>query len=387
MKITVSTPVPLICGLILGFLPLALCSNNLQKIDAPATSETDSIDRINRLQTKTLPEAVYRIEKKSTSKKTVFDDLLARAENGVLEITLTTDLQKLMHNDAHTDYQPAFLTDAAGQTEYRLKVKPRGKFRRKVCDFPPLKLNFSKDRLEDAGLEGKYDKLKLVTHCTDKKLNAKDNVLREYLVYKMYNELTDNSYRVLLVKIKYVDLHNSVRPVRRYGILIEDTDEMANRLNGEECECHGLSDDLIARAPANLTAMFQYMVGNEDWDVPGLRNVKAVKLHTGSDFYNLIVPYDFDFSGVVNAEYAIPDPNLQHSTLQQRHFFGKFDTEEDFALMSGHFMNKSRDIIGLVRNFKLLPLSSRLEIANYLNEFFLTLEDEAAAKEVFLRGL
>lgn len=385
MKIITLNPVPILtCVLILGFLPLALSNSNLQKISGQATSEQDSTQHLTSpTLTQKLPESVYRIDTANKSYRSVFDDFLAHAEDDIFEFTLTTDLQKLLLNDPQADYQPAYLKDRNETFEHRLKVKPRGKFRRRICDFPPLKLNFSKDRLNEAGLHGDFDKLKLVTHCVDEKGDGKDNVLREYLTYQMYNTLTDNSYRVLLVKIKYVDLHNSMRPITRYGFLIEDTDEMAARLNGSECECHGLSEGKIAYAPANLTAMFQYMIGNEDWDIPGLRNVKAVKLNTGSENDNLIVPYDFDFSGVVNAEYAVPDPDLHHSTVQQRHFFGRFASRKDFDLMSAHFMENRQKLIDLVRKFKLLRLESRLEIINYLNGFFLILEEEHAAFEVF----
>src|SRR5690606_9238581 len=82
-----------------------------------------------------------------------------------------------------------------------------------------------------------HNKLKLVTHCLDDKNDGQENLLKEYLAYKLYNELTDQSYRVQLIRINYVDTKGKVSKIRRYGIIIEDTDEMAERLGGEECDC------------------------------------------------------------------------------------------------------------------------------------------------------
>lgn len=381
MKITTQKKLITI-ALILGFSQLALSSNNLQKT-AEQEIPSDSI----RLDSGNLPTSVYQIENTAQKQNSVFDEM-AMSSDDVLELTLTTDLQNLIANKNTDEYQVAFIEmeDAEGNIiNHKLKVKSRGKFRRRTCDFPPLKLNFSKKELINRGLHPDFDKLKLVTHCMGSKAEAKDDVLREYLTYQIYNKLTDNSFRTKIVKIKYVDLHNSSKPMVRYGFLIEDKDEMAMRLNGEICDCHGLKTEMISQTPHNLTAMFQYMIGNEDWNSSMLRNVKAVQLFTGGTRNNIIVPYDFDFSGVVNAAYGIPNPDLKHVTMKQRHFFGEFTDRNDFEMMSDHFLNKKKEILDSVKDFKLLNLLSRLEIEAYLQEFFSILEDERKAESVFFK--
>lgn len=318
--------------------------------------------------------------------RSIFDKFSEAAADEVLEITLTTDVQTLAKVDGKPEYQPAFIaghTAGGKKFEYQLKVKPRGKYRRKVCDFPPLKLNFSKKDLAQENLTPDFDKLKLVTHCTDNRAMAKDNVLREYLTYKMYNLLTPNSFRVQLVRITYVDLHNGNRPFTRYGFLIEDTDEMATRINGTECDCHGLSARTTARAPRQLMTMFQYMIGNEDWNIAGLRNMKAVQLLTGGEADNILVPYDFDFAGTVNAEYAVPSSDLQHRSVLQRHFAEPFVAESDFAETAAHFFARKDDLFALVKDFKELRYINRIEMQEYLREFFLILEDEEKSRAAF----
>jgi len=375
-------PLLLIVALMLGFSQLALSSNNSLTI-----TKQEVLGDSTKLNSRKLAPSAYQIKNTVQKQKSIFDQMTL-SSNEVLEFTLTTDLQNLITNKNTDEYQPAFIevTDAnKNMVKHQLKVKPRGKYRRRICNFPPLKLNFSKKELINQGLNPEFDKLKLVTHCTDKKVDAKDNVLREYLTYQIYNKLTDNSFRTQLVKIKYVDLHNSSEVLTRYGFLIEDKDEMAMRLNGEICDCHGIKEDMISQVPHNLMAMFQYMIGNEDWSASMLRNIKAVQLFTGGMRDNIVVPYDFDFSGLVDAPYAIPDLDLKHKTVKQRHFLGDFKDENTLEAMSNHFLAKKKDILQTVKAFKLLSLNSRLEIDIYLKEFFSILENEALANTVFLK--
>jgi len=381
MKITTQI-LSLTIALMLGFSQLALSNSN-----SPTIAKQEMLGDSTKLISKNLPTSVYQIKKVTKQQNSVFDQLFLLSED-VLEFSLTTDLQNLIVNKATNEYQKAFIeiNDKSGNTiSHKLKVKPRGKYRRRICDFPPLKLNFSKSELIQKGLNPEFDKLKLVTHCTDNEADAKDNVLREYLTYQIYNKLTDNSFRTKLVKIKYVDLHNSSETIVRYGFLIEDTDEMAMRLNGEICDCHGIKSEMIARTPYNLSAMFQYMIGNEDWNSEMLRNVKAVKLFTGGTGNNIIVPYDFDFSGIVDAPYAIPDPDLRHYSVKQRHFFGEFADQNELEAMSNHFLSKKKEILRTVKEFKILSLNSRLEIDSYLKEFFYILKNKELTKSAFIK--
>ncbi len=381
---TITQILSLTLALILGFSQLGLSNNKSQK-----TAEQGMLGDSTKLISKRLPTSVYHIESGAKKQESVFDQML-NASGEVLEIKLTTDLQNIILNKKKDEYQVAYIEmkGANGNNiSHNLKVKPRGKYRRSICDFPPLKLNFAKDELVKQSLHPEFDKLKLVTHCsTGNKMEAKDNVLREYLTYQMYNKLTDNSFRVQLVKIEYVDLHNSSKPVTRYGFLIEDKDEMAMRINGEICNCHGLTPDMITKTPYNLMSMFQYMIGNEDWSAKMVRNVKAVQLFTGGMGNNILVPYDFDFSGVVNAPYAIPDIKLKHQTVKQRHFYGEFSDANDLKVMSNHFLSRKKEILKTVRSFKRLSADSRIEIEVYLKEFFLVLENEEQATDIFLNN-
>lgn len=302
--------------------------------------------------------------------RTIFDGLSFSAE--ALEVSIETDLASLIDNRKTEDYQKAVFSfeNASGTLEvHEIKVKPRGKFRRSVCDFPPVKLNFSKDRLLSSGYIAEYDKLKLVTHCLDDKFVSKENVAKEYLAYRLYNELTPKSYRAQLVKITYIDTKNRISRIKRYGFILEDTDEMAHRAGGKECEeCLNVPKEGLSLADENRMAVFQYMIGNADYSTPMMRNVKMVTPYMGSGI--IPVPYDFDFSGLVAPSYALPNSDYGLVSVKQRVFLGE---KVDAAILAGtleEFRNKRAAMQAIVNGFKLLSRQGREEVLQYLDTFY-----------------
>jgi hypothetical protein len=71
--------------------------------------------------------------------------------------------------------------------------------------------------------------LKLVSHCRDRDDDQQD-VLKEYLVYRTFNLLTEESSRVRLARVTYVDGEDNDDPVVRYAFFIEEAEAMAERL-------------------------------------------------------------------------------------------------------------------------------------------------------------
>ncbi|MEQ8706875.1 MAG: hypothetical protein RIC19_23285 [Phaeodactylibacter sp.] len=302
-------------------------------------------------------------------KQTIFDALHSPE---ILEVNIETDLSNLIDNRKKDEYQYAIFSfeNAAGELEqHDMKLKPRGKFRRNICDFPPIKLNFSKDRLMERNYIAEYDKLKLVTHCIDDKYASKENVAREYLAYRLYNLISDKSYRVQLVRINYIDSKDRVSRIKRYGFILEDTDEMAHRAGGKECEaCINVPANELSLNDEHTMAVFQYMIGNADYNTGMMRNVKMVRPYTGTGV--IPVPYDFDFAGFVNPSYAIPNSDYGLVSVKQRVFLGN---KVDSAVLSStlqHFLDQRSAMEETIDDFKLLDRQNRTEITRYLDTFF-----------------
>jgi hypothetical protein len=291
-------------------------------------------------------------------------------QQDIVEMTLTAEIDSLIETRKTKEYRAADISfkDGSGIVHnYQIRVKPRGKFRRRICDFPPLKIKFSKEQLEAAGLS-KHNDLKLVTHCMEDELYNENLLLREYLTYKLYNELSPNSFRTQLVKITYQDSHDKRNKQVRYGFLIEDVDELADRMGGKECDdCFGLTQEQINTSQENVVALFQYMIGNVDWNLDMHRNIKLIKKADGS---HIAVPYDFDYSVLVGAPYLRPNTDLQQTTAMERIFLGRTQESEKLNGTISYFKTKRKALLDIIRSFHYLNKQERFEIELYIESFF-----------------
>ena len=298
---------------------------------------------------------------------TIFETLM-REE--ALDITIETDLGELINNRRREDYQPAtmtYKTQDGVTVRHNIEVVPRGKFRRRICDFPPVKIKFSKKELTTAGLK-KHNNLKLATHCMEDKEAGNYNVFKEYLAYKLYNALTSNSFRVQLVRVTYVDATGQMSKVKRYGFLIEDDEELAERLGGNLCECLNADSDMMTAYDETMMSVYNYMIGNEDWSLSMVRNIKMIEQAGGARV--LPVAYDFDFSGLVNASYAVPSSDFGQRHIKDRDYLGFGTDTASLQIVLQHLREKKSVLYGIISDFKLLPAEQRLEMRDYLESFY-----------------
>ncbi|MCK5838642.1 MAG: hypothetical protein KAG99_02280, partial [Bacteroidales bacterium] len=212
-----------------------------------------------------------------------------------------------------------------------IDLKPRGNFRKSPehCGFPPLFIKFSKKQSKNTPFEG-LKKLKLVTHCNNSKKTYEQYVLKEYLVYRTYNVITDSGFHVRLARITYIDESGKSKNLTKYGFFIENDKQMAERLGGKIIKIKNIHQDRTNYKLVNLMAVFLYMVGNPDWSVSLLHNIKIVQ--TSPYGLPLAVPYDFDYCGVVNTSYAAPAEVLGIAAVTERIFRGFCRSEEEFQL-------------------------------------------------------
>ena len=301
----------------------------------------------------------------------------------VLSVTLKADFAAIDSSRRSDDKYKAELTfkDETGAVQtWNVNLKIRGKFRRLKCEMAPLKINFKKKELKAAGL-AKFDDMKLVTHCVSSKSAAKALLQKEYLAYKLYNELTEFSYRVQLLKINYVDVHTG-KKTKHWAFLIEDTAEFRHRIDATASveNYFNLSRDTFHDGLLKIAAVYQYMIGNSDWDIESGRNVKYI-IKNGKV---LPIPYDFDFSGLVDAPYAIPNPNFGITSVQNRIFLGFKNDVEKLKGTFAYFKTKRMDLINLVNQFYLLDEMNREKMIYYLDSFYTTLDEFRVGEKIDL---
>ncbi|MEM6805469.1 MAG: hypothetical protein AAF696_28990, partial [Bacteroidota bacterium] len=186
----------------------------------------------------------------------------------VLKIDLSFDFKELLKNKHKEEYVEAdFEANFAdgNQIAERIRIRARGNLRKSYCNFPPIKLNFKGKEKGSSKFLGQK-KLKLVTPCKGSKI-FQQYVYGEYLAYKMFNLVSDLSFRVRLVELRYIDKSGKRKPMEFSGFLIEDVDDMAARNDCREMEVSKFSQRLVEHDYMAKVSLFQYAIGNTDWKI------------------------------------------------------------------------------------------------------------------------
>ena len=307
------------------------------------------------------------------------DEPILFNSNEEIEVTLNYDIRDLQKNKYKTDLQwEADFVAKIGEEKFESKilVEPRGVFRRKFCIYPPIRLIFKECEHEEMQSWGK---VKLVTHCKSGKV-FEQFVLKEYLSYRLFNMISDMSFKVRLAKLTYSDTSGKRKPMTKWGFVIEQTKHLAKRHNAVELEEVKVNTQETNRQFMTLVSVFQYFLGNTDWSVPALHNIKLLKINDLKEPLPYAIPYDFDYSGMVNAPYAIPNDKLGIENVRERLFRGYPRSEEEFQKVYDLFHSKKADMYSLVEEFPHLEKFHKLEMIRFMDEFFTTIENPNLAK-------
>ena len=296
---------------------------------------------------------------------------------------LTTDMGTLLSKKMKGDYVKAMfsckLPDGSEVNE-QIRIHTRGIFRRNYCFMPPLKLNFhnpTSPRLYP------LNSLKLTCGC--KKTAYYDQlILKEYLVYKMYNLITDKSFRVRLVWLTIEDENQKKKPMTQYAFFTEDIGSMAKRNYCKAMISVKANTEETDREQMTIVAVFQYMIGNTDWAVPVNHNIRLISSREDSTSNPFVVAYDFDCSGLVNAEYASPDPLLGTETVLERVYRGFPRKMTELEPVIKNFTDQKEKIYSLVKKFDLLSSRNREEMIDYLDQFYRQISDRKMVRDLFI---
>ncbi len=287
----------------------------------------------------------------------------------LLEITLRFNIslfRKTKSDNEYLDGELIYFRNGNEKITRRIKIRSRGEFRKNYCDFPPIMLNFRNEDTKDEFR--KFNKLKLVTHC---KAGNTEYLFKEYLVYKLYNILTDISFRVRLLKINYVNTQKPDRPLIEYAFIIEPVESMASRTSSSEYTSSRLTQKNIIPGMIDRLAIFNYMIGNYDWGVPIYHNVVILQ-QSGTKDPQLfaIAPYDFDYTGMVHPDYAVPGENVPISSIRERYFQGICRTREVYLKALDEFLVNKDNFLKTINEFPYMNNSSKKEMIAYLNSFY-----------------
>lgn len=267
-------------------------------------------------------------------------------------------------------------------------LSTRGITRRmkEICSFPPLRVEFT-EKPGKASLFKGQKQLKLVTHCQSAERYQQD-VFLEYAAYLLYRELTPESFNARLAKVDYVgeDGHNITT---RYGFFLEDISDVARR-NGQKRfrDAKRISETQLDAAAAARFAVFQYMISNLDWamtanagDRDCCHNSRLLG-EKGATTDLIAVPYDFDYSGLVDAPYAVPPDGISVANVRVRRYRGFCRHNEQAQAIAASLEARRASLLAIVDRTPQLSDASRRKAASYLGDFFDQISSPAKVSEM-----
>jgi hypothetical protein len=299
--------------------------------------------------------------------------------HSVLDIELIGPIHSLVKSAEKSEEVPFVLRQNG--VEHKVMVRLRGKSRLRVCQFPPLRIRFEAgNSANKMGLFAGISKLKLVTHCQNSD-RGETNVLEEYAAYRIFELLSDKSYRVRAWRVTYTDTDKKLsdKAHYRYGFVIEPMEQLASRSGGIPLQTAGLPVSRISREQAGLVFVFQYLIGNTDWSFV-MADGDDECCHNGDlleiDDTIYYVPYDFDLAGIVNATYAKPDSTLRIKNVRQRRYRGYCIDPESVRSALSYVKSRESDIQQLVSSLPGLLKKDSATMTEYLEQFFEKAQDE-----------
>lgn len=298
----------------------------------------------------------------------------------IFPVTVTADIMDLIDNK-HDQRERSGLfnfTDSLGQKfSLPIRLETRGKSRLVRCEVPPVMIYFDKPALAEQRIKD-YPKLKVVVPCF-KDAQAEDLLYRELLVYKLYALVSDFHFRVQATELICMDTSMQDTTHIIPAFFIESDKEFRKRTDTEELSEYSITWEDLESEQAQITALFQYMVGNTDWKIEHKHNLKYFR--NDEDTPLVLVPYDFDFSGFVNADYAKPNPDYRQRHVRERIYMGKKNEFLDKTIR--HFIDKETEILQTITDDPHLSASSKEDLKKFLAPFFKKIKNKRAARRIF----
>lgn len=289
--------------------------------------------------------------------KDLFDELEP------LSLTLKTDLVKLWGDrSVNAPELQAWISykDEKEKETFEAKVHVGGNFRRNPanCTYPPLRID-ARATTVTGTMFSRQGTLKLVTLCSEEMY-----IFKEYLAYRLYNHLTDSSFRARLCKVTFIDSNKQRPPETLWGFLIEGPKHLGRRIGMTHSKTERGPDEavLIQKQWIRL-CMFQYMIGNTDWDLKLMKNIHLYE-HGGK---GLIVPFDYDFSAWVGATYTGLEGD---ASFDRQIFVAKCPDKTLLAEVIGEFQAKETALRAEIASCKYLPAVEKKKLAGMLDAFF-----------------
>jgi hypothetical protein len=292
-----------------------------------------------------------------------------------LEIKLgysNKDMNRKTNDSTFIDTTLEFLQNKKWSS-LQVNLRARGNFRRNECYFPPIKMKIKKDQYQGTIFDGNKT-MKLVLPCKLESENN-DNILQEYIAYKIYERISPFHFKTRRVNIDFSEPKGKkIKKFALKGFLIEDDKRVAKRHEGKVFERY-VHPMAMQHLTSVQNAFFQYLLGNTDFSVAYQHNGKL--LYVNKEIIPL--PYDFDMTGWVNPSYATVNTTLGINSVQDRKYRGFKREQQYFDEVRQQFLDQKADLMKMISSFE-GEFSNQSEYENmfeFLKSFYDVLEDDS----------
>ncbi len=306
----------------------------------------------------------------------------------IFELTIDAPLMKLMRQSEGAPDVTGHLELADG-TSIPMTCNKYGISRLRECRLASLVIHVEEGDVRGTPFEGRK-LLRIVTPCQLRK-DFDSYTLLEYLIYRSYTLITEPALHVRLAHVRLRESNKPAKDTTSYAFFIEDIGEAARRRGRVWCDIQ--TQEIIDLDAAQLTLMtlFQYMVGNTDWSaVRGRPNERCCHnvavLGGGDSTLKDVMPFDFDQSGLVDAPYAVPNPNLKIRRVTQRKYRGLCEHNSLLPDAIAIFNQRRTEITALFDREDLPFPKDRAHALEYIDGFYATINDSKKLEKEIIKA-
>jgi len=316
---------------------------------------------------------------KNDQKENVKDISPLFKSGSILAMELTyskKDMLEFTNDSTYIKSQISYLDNFGHKKDMDAELRARGHYRRSHCYYVPLWLKTDKEVTKGSAFE-MDKKLKIVLPCLKSK-KSNDDVVKEYLAYKIYETLSPYYFESKLVPIDLEEqLNNKTIDHELMGILIQDDDQLAAAYHGKiiKRNIHPQSQDPVCSA---RNALFQFMIGNTDYSTAYQHNEKIFYI----DDKIVPVPYDFDMSGLVNPSYAVVsvvnNNELPITKVTDRLYRGFARDEQILEQVRQEFIVHEGQVFNVIDQYQTLFTDPKefAEARKFISEFYEVIKDD-----------
>jgi hypothetical protein len=292
-----------------------------------------------------------------------------------LDISISGPLIKMKRERDKSKSYKATLGTGEDNFDVELRVRGNKRLDAEVCSRPPLWVDFEPEAIKKT-LYAHQKSVKLVVLCKGR-VEYRNYLRTEFLIYRMFNLLTPLSYRVRWANVTYLDEKGKTR--LEPGFFVERKSRVAKRNKLEKTKVGSILVSKLEPDSSALVALFQYMVSNADYSIVASADDSCchnAKILLDEDSLYRPVIYDFDSTGLVNASYAVANSALNLKKVTQRLYRGYCEHNRQVSEARLLILSMRKELLEVLEADTVLAIKSRKKRVKYFTESLELIADD-----------